>query len=83
MCKKLFYLTCLVLVLSVAGNVSAQLLVHYKLDETSGAIASDSSGKGNDGIIDGDPNWVAGWIDGALEFNGDDSITRWRYGAGK
>ncbi len=75
MCKKLIYLTCLVLVLSVAGNVSAQLLVHYKLDETSGTVASDSSGKGNDGIIDGDPNWVAGWMGGALEFNGDDSIT--------
>ena len=75
MCKQLIYLTCLVLVLSVAGNASAQLLVHYTLDETSGTIASDSSGKGNDGIIDGDPNWVAGWIGGALEFNGDDFIT--------
>jgi len=75
MCKQLIYLTCFVLVLSVAGNASAQLLVHYRLDETSGTIASDSSGKGNDGIIDGDPNWVAGWIGGAMEFNGDDFIT--------
>ena len=53
MYKKLIYLTCLVLVLSVAGNASAQILVHYKLDETSGAVASDISGKGNDGTIDG------------------------------
>jgi hypothetical protein len=75
MCKKLAYWICIVLVLGVAGNVSAQLLVHYRLDETSGTIALDSSGKGNDGVIDGDPNWVAGSIGGALEFNGDDSIT--------
>ncbi len=75
MCKKLIYLTCLVLVLGVAGNASAQILVHYKLDETSGAVASDISGKGNDGTIDGDPDWVAGWIDGALQFDGSLSVT--------
>jgi hypothetical protein len=68
--KKMIYLTCLVLLLSAAGEASAQILVHYKLDETSGTVASDSSGKGNDGIIEGDPNWVAGWIDGALQFDG-------------
>ncbi len=75
MCKRLIYLTCLVFVLSLAGNTSAQILVHYKLDETSGAVASDVSGKGNDGIIDGDPNWVAGWMDGALQFDGSLSVT--------
>jgi hypothetical protein len=75
MCKKLIYLTCLVLILGVPGNASAQILVHYKLDETSGAVASDSSGKGNDGIIDGDPNWVAGWMDAALQFDGSLSVT--------
>ncbi len=75
MCKKLIYLTCLVLVLGVAGNASAQILVHYKLDETIEAIASDSSGKGNDGTIEGDPNWVAGWINGALQFDGSLSVT--------
>ncbi|HUU17409.1 MAG TPA: LamG domain-containing protein [Sedimentisphaerales bacterium] len=75
MCRKLIYLTCLVLILGVAGNASAQILVHYKLDETSGAVASDSSGKGNDGTIVGDPNWVAGWMDGALQFDGSLSVT--------
>jgi hypothetical protein len=75
MCEKLIYLTCLVLVLGVTGSVSAQILVHYKLDETSGAVASDISGKGNDGIIEGDPNWVAGWMDGALQFDGSLSVT--------
>ena len=75
MCKKLIYLTCLVFVLGVACNASAQILVHYKLDETSGTVASDVSGKGNDGTIDGDPNWVAGWMDGALQFDGSLSVT--------
>jgi len=75
MCKKLIYLACLVLILGVAGTASAQILVHYKLDETSGAVASDSSGKGNDGTIEGNPNWVAGWMDGALQFDGGLSVT--------
>jgi len=73
MCKKLFCLACLFAVLSVAGNASAQILVHYKLDETSGNIAVDSSGKGNDGIIGAEPNWVEGWIDGALQFSTTDA----------
>jgi len=73
MYKKLFYLACLFVVLSVTGTATAQILVHYKLDETSGNIAVDSSGKGNDGIIGAEPNWVEGWIDGALQFSADDA----------
>ena len=73
--KRLTCLICLGLVLSVVSNTSAQLLVHYKLDETGGTLASDTSGKGNDGTLSGDPQWAAGWMDGALEFNGEDFIT--------
>jgi hypothetical protein len=47
MYKKLFCLACFVIVLSAAGNATAQILVHYKLDETSGNIAVD------EGWIDG------------------------------
>ena len=75
MFKRMICLTCLGLVLSVVSNTSAQLLVHYKLDETAGTVATDSSGKGNDGTLSGDPQWAAGWVDGALEFNGEDAIT--------
>ena len=75
MFKRLAFLTCLGLMLSLASSTSAQLLVHYKLDETAGTIASDSSGKGNDGTLSGDPQWAAGWMDGGLEFNGEDAIT--------
>jgi len=75
MSKRLFYLACLALVLSAARNASAQLLVHYKLDETGGTTASDSSGKGNDGALTGDAQWAVGWMGGALQFNGGDFIT--------
>ncbi len=79
MSKKLIHFTCLVILMTVMSNASAQLLVHYKFDETSGTSAVDSSGKGNDGVLRAvdaaattvDANWVAtGWLDGALSFNG-------------
>jgi len=75
--KRLVLWTCLGFVLSAVSRTSAQLLVHYKLDEISGSVASDSSGKGNDGTLSGDPQWAvdAGWAGGALEFNGEDFIT--------
>jgi hypothetical protein len=73
MYKRLFCLACLFVVLSLTGNTTAQILVHYKFDEVSGNIAVDSSGKGNDGIIGAEPNWVEGWIDGALQFSPDDA----------
>jgi hypothetical protein len=73
MYRKLVCLTCFVVVLSVAGSASAQLMAYYKLDETSGTTAFDSSGKGNDGIVGGDPNWVAGYLDGGLRFSPDDT----------
>jgi hypothetical protein len=53
---------------------SAGLVGQWKLDESAGTIAFDSSGNGNDGTLAGDPQWVAGYLDGALEFNGDDSV---------
>jgi hypothetical protein len=46
---------------------------HWKLDETSGTTASDSSSNGNDGTLTNmDPatDWVPGQIHGALEFDG-------------
>lgn len=49
------------------------LLGHWRLDETSGTTATDSSGNGNDGtLITMDPNtdWVTGQIGGALDFDG-------------
>ncbi|MHC4594428.1 MAG: LamG-like jellyroll fold domain-containing protein [Planctomycetota bacterium] len=43
---------------------------HYKLDQD----ATDSSGNNNHGALGGDPQWVAGKIGSALDFDGDDYV---------
>jgi hypothetical protein len=63
-------LLCCLLVLSTAGAALGELVGHWKLDDGSGMKAADSSGKGNDGTISGNPTWIAGVKDGALEFHG-------------
>ena len=70
MCKKSIYLVCFVLLLSLAGNALADLVVHWRLDEGSGTTAYDSSGSVNNGTFNGGPVWqpTSGQIDGALEF---------------
>ncbi|MFB0555852.1 MAG: LamG domain-containing protein, partial [Phycisphaerae bacterium] len=70
MCKKLIYLVSIVLVLSIDGNASAELVAYWKFDESSGTTAFDSSGNGLDGTLLGDPQWAAGKIGGALDFDG-------------
>ena len=72
MCRKLnvaiFYVLILSLVLT--STARADLVAHWRFDETSGTIAHDASGNGHDGTITGDPKWGGGKIGGALEFNG-------------
>jgi len=70
MCNRLIYLICLVFVLGMAANASADLILHWRFDEGSGTIAHDSSGNGRDGVFEGSPTWTAGKIGGALEFSG-------------
>ncbi|MHC4756735.1 MAG: LamG domain-containing protein [Planctomycetota bacterium] len=77
MCKKLIYLVSFVLVLglvltSVADADDPSLVGWWKLDETSGLTAADSSLFGNDGILTGS-EWTNGVVGGALEFDGTDS----------
>jgi hypothetical protein len=50
----------------------ANLVGWWRLDETSGTTASDSSGNGNNGTLMNmsDPCWVAGKINGGLRFDG-------------
>ncbi|MHC4434204.1 MAG: LamG domain-containing protein, partial [Planctomycetota bacterium] len=70
MSKNLIYLTSIVLVLSMAGIASAELVAHWRLDDGSGTVAVDSSDNGHDGTLLLDPQWVAGKFGGALEFAG-------------
>ena len=62
----------LVLLPAGAGNTAnAALVGWWKLDETSGTIARDASGNGHNGTLKGDPQWVTGTVDGALQLDGD------------
>ena len=71
--RKVFFLVSIILLLSVTGKTSADLVVYWRLDEGSGTTAYDSSGNGYDGEFIGDPQWVDGHGGGgALEFDGDD-----------
>ena len=74
MSKKLIYLISfvLVLVMTLTSTASAELVAWWKLDETSGTIAFDSSGNGYDGTLNGNPTWAAGKLGGALQFDGSD-----------
>ena len=73
----LYLITCVFLLCLVSANITEaqddpNLIGWWKLDETSGTIAADSSGQGNDGTVVGGGPWVSGYIDGALDFDGDD-----------
>ncbi|MFZ2147562.1 MAG: LamG domain-containing protein, partial [Sedimentisphaerales bacterium] len=76
MCRKSILLIPFTLVLSLvlvsgADAADINLIGWWAFDETSGTTAYDSSGHGNHGTLQGDPQWVAGWTGGALELDGD------------
>jgi len=49
----------------------------WELDDGSGTTASDSSGNGNSGTLEGSTTWVAGWVGThAVEFADDDARIR-------
>jgi len=77
MCRKLVYLASLALVLSMVLTSAVRaadpsLVGWWRLDDSSGTTAIDSSGNGNDGALMGDPQWAVGKIGGALQFDGTD-----------
>jgi hypothetical protein len=57
-------------------NPHPGLVGWWRFDEGSGTIASDSSGNGNTGTLQGSPlpSWVAGRYGDALQFNGANSV---------
>ena len=75
MSNKLIYSACFVLMLGLVTKTTvAELVLYYPLDEGGGATAYDLSGNGNDGTLGGDPQWMAGKIGDALDFDGDDYV---------
>jgi len=74
MFKKLLCSVSLILVLAMVGSASAEIVAHWPFDDGSGTIAKDVTGNGNDGTLQGDPQWVAGMFGTALEFDGDDYV---------
>lgn len=60
----------IMVVLIATSTTSADLVGHWKFDEGIGTIAYDSSICGNNGFLIGNPQWVAGHLDRALEFDG-------------
>jgi hypothetical protein len=61
---------CLTAGLAVASSARAGLVAWWKLNETSGTMAADSSGNGHDGTVTGTAQWSPGRIGGALRFDG-------------
>jgi len=72
MCRKLVYLVCCALLLSLAGSARADLVAYWDLDEGTGSVVHDRSGNGNDGTLHG-PEWGPGKYGDALRFNGTNS----------
>ncbi|MHC4625991.1 MAG: LamG domain-containing protein [Planctomycetota bacterium] len=69
MFRRVLFVMVLSLVLFTAAN--AELVGWWRLDETSGTTAADSSGNGNDGTVVGTAQWGAiGKVGGALDFDG-------------
>jgi hypothetical protein len=57
------------------STAKADLVGWWRLDADSGTTAVDSSGHGNNLTLKGDPQWLAGRISGALEFDGNDDAS--------
>lgn len=54
------------------AGAQAGLIGYWTFDEGEGTVAADRSGNGNDGTLEGAPQWTAqGKRGGALEFDGD------------
>ena len=64
--------TCMILVGLAFGGNPNNVVAMWLFDEGQGKTVRDSSGNGNDGVINGDPKWVEGKFGKGLEFDGSD-----------
>ncbi len=79
--RQIVFLATALLLSSLAGQVLAQLdpslMGWWKLDDGSGTVAVESSGKSSNGTLSGNPAWSkTGMLGGCLTFDGvDDYVT--------
>ena len=75
MCRQFTYLISFIWVVAVATSVAPAadpgLVGWWKFD----GDGLDSSGNGHNGALQGNPQWVAGKMGGALDFDGDDNVS--------
>ena len=57
-----------------AAGFEGELEAHWKLNETSGTSAADSSGNGRTGTVTGTSTWVAAVLNNGFSFNGSTKI---------
>lgn len=55
----------------IAAPLDDGLIGHWMLDDGAGDTATDHSGNGNDGTIEGQGTWMEGLVGGALDFAAD------------
>lgn len=55
------------------ADITNGLILNYKLDETSGTVAHDSSGQNHDGTVNGTADWKG---DQGLSFNGSNTYVK-------
>ncbi|MEJ2703679.1 MAG: LamG domain-containing protein [Sedimentisphaerales bacterium] len=77
MCKRAFVVVSLVAVLSMAGSAWADLVAHWPLDEGAGTAVHDVVGNVDDGQLAGDADFVAGYLNYAVSFDGDGDGILW------
>ena len=75
MCMRVYLpILCVLMFLAISVNVATAVdpdpVGWWKFDDGAGTVALDSSGNGNHGTIFGDPQWIAGQLDGALQLDG-------------
>ena len=79
MYRKAIHLILYVLVIgivltSIANAADPDLVGWWELDEGTGTRAADSSDQGNNGTLQGNPQWVLGRLSQALQFDGVDDF---------
>ena len=65
-----FVLLIVLLILPILSYaVDDGLVAYWTFNDKDGDTASDATGNGHDGTLIGDPQWVDGYFEGALEFD--------------